>query len=107
MSRLTKAPVAPCYPFSTMKKRTVILLLDLLLPLAACNPNPRPTPEPVPRPRPATTLALEPTPTQPLDYYLLNPPSSPTVFSPHPTSPPRSQHPAILLHHLPPQHTTR
>src|SRR3981189_481975 len=33
-----------------MKKRSITVLLSLLLPLAACNPNPRPTPEPAPRP---------------------------------------------------------
>jgi ribonuclease T2 len=88
-----------------MKKRTVILLLDLLLPLAACNPNPRPSPEPVPRPRPATALALEPTATQPFDYYLLNLSWSPEFCHSHPNATECAQHPAFVLHGLWPQNT--
>src|SRR5271168_3146820 len=87
-----------------MKKRTVIVLLHLLLPLAACNPNPPPTPEPVPRPR-AAALALEPTATQPFDYYLLNLSWSPEFCATHPTATECAQHPAFVLHGLWPQNT--
>src|ERR1700730_7483092 len=85
-----------------MKKRTVILLLDLLLPLTACNPNPRPTPEPVPRPRPAA-FAAQPSATQNFDYYLLNLSWSPEFCHSHPNATECSQHSASVLHGLWPQ----
>src|SRR5271154_724065 len=88
-----------------MKKRTVIVFLSLLLPLAACNPNPQPTPEPVPRPRPAA-VALQPSNQQPFDYYLLNLSWSPEFCYSHPTATECAQHAAFVLHGLWPQNTT-
>ncbi len=88
-----------------MKKRTVIVLLALLLPLSGCNPNPQPTPEPVPRPRPAA-LALEPTASQPFDFYLLNLSWSPEFCYSHPNATECAQHPAFVLHGLWPQNAT-
>ena len=88
-----------------MKKRTISVLLGLLLPLSACNPNPKPTPEPVPRPRPAA-LALEPTATQPFDFYLLNLSWSPEFCYSHPNATECAQHPTFVLHGLWPQNTT-
>jgi ribonuclease T2 len=85
-----------------MKKRTVIVLLDLLLPLAACNPPPRPTPEPVPRPRPAA-FAAEPSVTHNFDYYLLNLSWSPEFCHSHPNATECSQHSTFVLHGLWPQ----
>jgi ribonuclease T2 len=85
-----------------MKKRSAIVLLNLLLPLAACNPNPRPTPEPVPRPRPAT-VAAQPAATQNFDYYVLNLSWSPEFCHSHPNATECSQHPAFVLHGLWPQ----
>ena len=86
-----------------MKKRSAIVLLNLLLPLAACNPNPRPTPEPVPRPRPATAVALEPSAAEPFDYYLLNLSWSPEFCHSHPNATECSQHSGFVLHGLWPQ----
>jgi ribonuclease T2 len=88
-----------------MKKRTVIVLLNLLLPLAACNPNPQPTPEPAPRPRVAA-LAFQPSVTQPFDYYLLNLSWSPEFCATHPTATECAQHLTFILHGLWPQNTT-
>jgi ribonuclease T2 len=85
-----------------MKKRTVIVLLDLLLPLAACNPPPRPTPEPVPRPRPAA-FAAQPSVTHNFDYYLLNLSWSPEFCHSHPNATECSQHSTFVLHGLWPQ----
>jgi ribonuclease T2 len=87
-----------------MKKRPTIVLLSLLLPLTACNPTPRPTPEPVPRPRPAA-LALQPTASQPFDYYLLNLSWSPEFCHSHPNATECSQHSAFVLHGLWPQNS--
>src|SRR5271170_5321446 len=87
-----------------MKKRTITVLLALLLPLSACNPNPQPTPEPVPRPRPAA-LALEPTPAQPFDYYLLNLSWSPEFCYSHPNATECASRPTFVLHGLWPQNT--
>jgi ribonuclease T2 len=88
-----------------MKKRTVIVLLNLLLPLASCNPTPQPTPEPAPRPRVAA-LALQPSVTQPFDYYLLNLSWSPEFCATHPTATECAQHLTFILHGLWPQNTT-
>jgi ribonuclease T2 len=85
-----------------MKKRSFIVLLNLLLPLAACNPNPRPTPEPVPRPRPAA-FAAQPSGTQNFDYYLLNLSWSPEFCHSHPNASECAQHSAFVLHGLWPQ----
>jgi ribonuclease T2 len=87
-----------------MKKRTVAVLLNLLLPLAACNPPPRPTPEPVPRPR-ATALAAQPSATQNFDYYLLNLSWSPEFCDSHPNATECSHHSAFVLHGLWPQNS--
>jgi len=86
-----------------MKKRPVIVLLSLLLPLAACNPNPRPAPEPVPRPRPATHAAAQPSAPQNFDYYLLNLSWSPEFCHSHPNATECAQHAAFVLHGLWPQ----
>jgi len=86
-----------------MKKRPVIVLLSLLLPLAACNPNPRPAPEPVPRPRPATLAAAQPSAPQNFDYYLLNLSWSPEFCHSHPNATECAQHAAFVLHGLWPQ----
>jgi ribonuclease T2 len=88
-----------------MKKRPAIVLLNLLLLLAACTPPPQPTPEPNPRPR-AAALALQPTATQPFDYYLLNLSWSPEFCATHPAATECAQHPAFVLHGLWPQNTT-
>jgi ribonuclease T2 len=90
-----------------MKKRSVIVLLSLLLPLAflplaACNPKPKPVPEPVPRPH-ATAFAAHPSTTQNFDYYLLNLSWSPEFCHSHPNATECSQHAAFVLHGLWPQ----
>ena len=89
-----------------MKKRPLIVLLNLLLPLAlllaACNPNPKPTPEPVPRPR-NTALAAQPSATQNFDYYLLNLSWSPEFCHSHPNATECAQHSTLVLHGLWPQ----
>ena len=85
-----------------MKKRPTIVLLNLLLPLAACNPPPKPTPEPVPRPR-ATTFAAQPSVTQNLDYYLLNLSWSPEFCHSHPDATECAEHSTFILHGLWPQ----
>jgi ribonuclease T2 len=87
-----------------MKKRPVIVLLYLLLPLTACDPHPRPTPEPTPRPRAASFT--EPSAAQPFDYYLLNLSWSPEFCHSHPTATECAQHPAFVLHGLWPQNDT-
>ena len=85
-----------------MKKRPAIVLLNLLLPLAACNPPPKPSPEPVPRPR-ATAYAAQPSVTQNFDYYLLNLSWSPEFCHSHPNATECAQHSAFVLHGLWPQ----
>jgi ribonuclease T2 len=85
-----------------MKKRPVIILLNLLLPLTACNPKPKPVPEPVPRPH-AAAFAAQPSPTQSFDYYLLNLSWSPEFCHSHPNATECAQHPAFVLHGLWPQ----
>jgi ribonuclease T2 len=88
----------------TMKKRPTAVLLNLLLPLAACNPPPKPAPEPVPRPR-STAFAAQPSVTQPFDYYLLNLSWSPEFCHSHPNATECAQHAAFVLHGLWPQNS--
>src|SRR3954453_16898075 len=85
-----------------MKKRSAIALLNLLLPLAACNPKPKPVPEPVPRPH-ATALAAQPPARQNFDSYLLNLSWSPEFCHSHPNATECAQHAAFVLHGLWPQ----
>jgi ribonuclease T2 len=85
-----------------MKKRSIAVLLTLLLPLVACNPNPRPAPEPGPRPG-ATAFAAQPSATQNFDYYLLNLSWSPEFCHSHPNATECSHHSAFVLHGLWPQ----
>jgi len=89
-----------------MKKKACPALLVLLL-LTACNPPPRPTPEPTPRPKAAAeALAIEPSASQPFDYYLLNLSWSPEFCHSHPNATECAQRPAFVLHGLWPQNTT-
>jgi ribonuclease T2 len=90
-----------------MKKRPIIVLLSLLLPLTACNPKPKPVPEPIPRPR-AAAFAAQPSAAQPpaaqnFDYYLLNLSWSPEFCHSHPNATECAQHAAFVLHGLWPQ----
>ncbi|WP_433971742.1 ribonuclease T2 family protein [Tunturiibacter lichenicola] len=87
-----------------MMKRAAPALLVLLL-LTACNPPPRPAPEPSPRPAAAAALAIEPSATQPFDYYLLNLSWSPEFCHSHPNATECAQRATFVLHGLWPQNT--
>ncbi|WP_263365126.1 ribonuclease T2 [Edaphobacter bradus] len=91
-----------------MKKRTLPILLGLLLPIAACNSAPQPSSEratPAIQHRTATTNAPLPTAPQNFDYYLLNLSWSPEFCYSHRTAPECAQHLTFVLHGLWPQNT--
>src|ERR1700729_345831 len=90
-----------------MKKRTIPVLLGLLLPLTACSPPPRPAPEPTPTPNPHAAVAstLQPASPQNFDYYLLNLSWSPEFCYSHPSATECAGRPAFVLHGLWPQNT--
>jgi ribonuclease T2 len=85
-----------------MKKRLITVLLNLLLPLEACNPKPKPVPEPVPRPH-TVAFAAQPSATTNFDHYLLNLSWSPEFCHSHSNATECAQHAAFVLHGLWPQ----
>ena len=89
-----------------MKKRLITVLLNLLLPLEACNPRPKPVPESFPRPHTAA-FAAQPSATKNFDYYLLNLSWSPEFCHSHPNATECAQRAGFVLHGLWPQNNDR